>query len=94
MIKRKHFGLVAASDPFLKILNESEHQQHHETGAKKQQKYDVDILATWAAPLPGKRHNRMKAMRSQQQQTTKSKNTNILKPPGTLAQKTKQQQQQ
>ena len=54
MIKRKHFGLVAASDPFLKKLNESEHQQHHETGAKKQQKYDVDILATRAAPLLGK----------------------------------------
>ena len=69
---------MAASDPFLKILNESEHQQHHETGAKKQQKYDVDILATWAAPLPGKRHNRMKAMRSQQQQqqqTAKTKKT-------------------
>ena len=25
---------MAASDPFLKKLNESEHQQHHETGAK------------------------------------------------------------
>ena len=45
---------MAASDPFLKKLNESEHQQHHETGAKKQQKYDVDILATRAAPLLGK----------------------------------------
>ena len=67
---------MAASDPFLKKLNESEHQQHHETGAKYNKNTMLIFWLHGQHPFLGK-DNRMKAMRSQQQQTAKTKKNNI-----------------
>ena len=84
---------MAASYPFLKKLNESEHQQHHETGAKNNKNMMLIFWLYGQHPYLGKDTIEWKQWDRNDDNNNKQQKqkNNILKPPGTLAQKTKQQ---